>query len=143
MTAAAASASKESRVNRLFTAMHDTSVFARQYVKKSTTQHQKQKQTLLNKLRRSDHFLGINQSTADAITEPIIREQRRRESQKMREQDEAQFRRLVQAEQDRWARDWSLAEYTSEGSCTRAFFEDVKKARVYSHIEKFKVGTLR
>ena len=58
----------------------------------------------------------------------------------MREQDEAQLRRLVQAEQDRWARDWSLAEYTSEGSCTRVFFEDVKKARVYSHIEKFKGG---
>ena len=58
----------------------------------------------------------------------------------MREQDEAQLRRLVQAEQDRLARDRSLAEYTSEGSCSRAFFEDMKKARVHSHIKKLKGG---
>ena len=58
----------------------------------------------------------------------------------MRDQYEEQLRRLVQAEQDRWARDRSLAEYNIEGSCSRAFFEDMKKARVYSHIEKLKGG---
>ncbi len=143
MTAAAAFECKGSPVNRLFSVMHDTSVFAQQYVKDSTTKHRKQKQTFLNKLRQSDRFLGINQSPAevDAVTNPMTREQRRRESQKMPEpQDKAQLRRLIQAEQDRWARDRSLAEYASEGSCSRAFFEDIKKARVHSHIEKLKEG---
>ena len=82
MTAAAAAESKGSPVNRLFSVMHDTSVFAQQYVKDSTTKHRKQKQTPLNKLRQSDRFLGINQSPAevDAITDPVTREQRRRGS---------------------------------------------------------------
>ena len=121
--------------------MHDTSVFAQQYVKDSTTK-QRKKQTLLNKLRQSDRFLGINRSPAevDAITDPITREQRRRESQKMREQDEAQLRRLIQAEQDRWARDRSLAEYTSEGELLTGVFRRHQKKRVHSHIEKLKGG---
>ena len=82
MTAAATSESKVSPVKRLFSVMHDTRVFAQQYVKDSTTKHQQQKQTLLNKLRQSDCFLGINQSPAevDAITDPVTREQRRRGS---------------------------------------------------------------
>ena len=58
----------------------------------------------------------------------------------MRKQDEEQLRMLVQADQDCCARVRSLAEYTNEGSCSRAFFEDIKKTRVHSHIEKLKGG---
>ena len=61
----------------------------------------------------------------------------------MREQDEEQLRRLVQAEPDRCARDRFLAEYTIEGSCTRAFFEDIKQNRVHSHVEKLKGERIR
>ncbi len=74
-------------------------------MKKTLLKNTEIKQTVLNKLRQSDRFLGINQSPAevDVITDAITRVQRRRESQKMREQDEEHLRRLVQAEQERWA----------------------------------------
>ena len=141
MTATAASESKGSPVNRLFSVMHISIFF--QLCKilynktpKANTNHIQQtppeRPFPLNKPQSPEEV--------DAITDPITREQRRRESRKMREQDEAQLRRLVQAEQDRWARDRSLAEYTIEGSCTREFFKDIKKAWVNSHIEKLKVG---
>jgi hypothetical protein len=142
MNTASASASKDSPVNRLFCVMHDTSVFAQQHIKDSPTKHRKQKQALLIKLRQSDLYLEMNRSPSgvDTILDPSIRDHCRCEAQTMREQVEEQLRRPVQAEQDRWARDRSLVEYISEGSCSWAFFENMNKARVYSNIEKMKGG---
>ena len=58
-----------------------------------------------------------------------------------RQSTQEELLRLLQSEQERWARDRRYEEFLNEGTCCRAFFDDVREARVHSHIEKLQSET--
>ena len=77
----------------------------------------------------------------DSIADEGERERRRGETEMQRQSTQEELLRLLQSEQERWARDRRYEEFLNEGTCCRAFFDDVREARVHSHIEKLQNET--
>ena len=106
-------------------------------VEKATHGHRKQKQSLTRQLREVDQFLGTHgEGAVDYIKAGEERERRREQALTHRKDIDARLLEMARKEQERWAKDRGYEEYTTAGTCCRAFFEDVRDAHVYSHIEK-------
>ena len=119
--------------------MHDSRQYVIQRVKRSTQAHRRKKQQLVSQMRRVNRVLGTHgDGDIETITDKTVREHRREQAIAQRAAIDSTLTELRQEEQTRWYRDRAYQEYRQEGTCSRAFFEDVKDARVYSHIEKLR-----
>ena len=138
-TAAYAAAAKDP-LERLEQLISSSMEYVTEHVQKRTRAHRKQKQHLINQLKANDRFLGVHCSPGEVerIDDAAERMRRAQAAQEQRVSLDRQLLDLVSREQTRWARDRGYEEYTQADTCCRAFFEDARDARVYSHIEKLR-----
>ena len=137
--AEAANSAGGNAVDNLTSLMTRASSYVKDRVEKGTRSHRKRKQQLIGRIRTANRLLGTHtEGELDAVSDPVERQRRRDEAESQRTDADRALVELQRSEQERWARDRAYEQYTQEGTCSRAFFEDMRDARVYSHIEKLR-----
>ena len=72
------------------------------------------------------------------MTNDVERERRRQQAIQQRDQADAALLELERKEQRRWEKDRAYDHHVHGNNCSRRFFEEIKEARIYSHIEKLR-----